>query len=418
MAPRQYVPPAVTSYHAGQSTTAQPYSGPAAPATPPGSTEHRSRNTVVHSEPELDVASKSRRGHTTSNFTPILFRTLPTSKISESKQIVDPDILREVLENLVEVETKPFIREVLYKDLKTMQQDELLAAEYLNPSQTPSPHEGRAGGDPTDSSPQQPTIPAPTTSYPTGSTPNRRPSTPGVPPLLREEYQRESDMYADHVELLNSVSRFFQANKKDVDEAWLPAQTPRYDIIPTASQNAGPPLNRVFQDTHNLSRSFSRYKYGQAGLRPDLCLLIESGASEGEPKESEGESEESEGESEESGSEYEEPGPRPKATAHWKDVLVPIELKTKHNLEAADYVQMGQYARSIMVEQYDRTFVITVLITGSMCRIFHWDVAGAQVTHPFNIHQNWQLFLQVIGRLATMTPSELGYDTHFSNAGR
>ncbi|KAG8944969.1 hypothetical protein FRC04_001321 [Tulasnella sp. 424] len=402
MAPRHSVSPAATPYQHGQSTTAQPYFGSAVPATPTGSTEHRSGNTVVSSEPQLAFASDSRRGHATSNITPRLFPTLPTSEYSVSKQSLDP---QELLEHIVEVETEAFVRAVLYKDPQTMEEDECRAAQYLKLSQTPSPHEGRAGGYPTDSSLQQPTISPPTTSHPTESTPNRRPSTPGVPPhqkpLPRKLYVRENDMYAEHVELLNSVSRFFQANKKDVDEAWLPAQPPRHDIIPTASQNAGPPLNRVFQDTHNLSPSFSRYKYGQAGLRPDLCLLIESG---GAPEESEGEPKESK--------------PKPKVTAHWKDVLVPIELKSKQNMDASVLVEMAQYARSIMVEQYDRTFVITVLITGHMCRVFHWDVAGAQVTRAFNIHENAQLFLQVMGRLATMTPSELGYDTHFSNAGR
>ncbi|KAG8917819.1 hypothetical protein FRC01_002194 [Tulasnella sp. 417] len=325
-------------------------------------------------------------------------RTIPTSEISESEQSLDQRIYKELVDHVVEVETDAFIRAVLYKDTETMEEDRLRVAEYLTLSQTPSPHEGRAEGDPADSSPPHPTIPPPTTSHPTESTPDRRPSTPDVSPhqklLLPTCYLREGDMYAQYVKLLNS--RFFRAKIKAVDNAWLPAQPPQDDdAIPTASQSAGPPLHRVFRDTHKESRSFSRYNYGEAGLKPDLCLLIECGDTPNESEESEG---------------------KPKVAPHWKDVLVPIGVKKKQCMDMSALVQMAQYARSVMLEQFDRNFVITVLITGHECRVFHWDVVRAHVTLPFPTHS--ALFIQVMGRLATMTPSELGYDTQFSNAGR
>ncbi|KAG8902540.1 hypothetical protein FRC01_009554 [Tulasnella sp. 417] len=281
-----------------------------------------------------------------------------------------------------------------------MDGDKLRAADYLELSQTPSPHEGQAGGDPTDSSRQQPIIPPPTTSHPTEPTPDRQPLTPDVPPrqksLLPTCYLRESDMYARYAELLKSVSRFFRNEIKDVDHAWPPAQPPTF---PPANPKAGPPLNRVFRDTHKESRSFSRYNDGQAGLKPDLCLLIESGD---KPNEFEEKPEGS--------------GGKPKVAPHWKDVLVPIEVKKEKSMDMSALVQMAQYAGSVMLEQFDRNFVITVLITGTTCRVFHWDVVGAQVTKAFDTCS--MSFIQVMGRLATMTPSELGYDTHFSNAGR
>ncbi|KAG8900568.1 hypothetical protein FRC01_010084, partial [Tulasnella sp. 417] len=375
----------------------------AVPATLSRLNEHRSRNTVVSSGPYLASASDSRIDHATSNTTPLFFPTFPTSEISESEQSLDERVYKELVDHTVEVETDAFIRAVLYKDAEKMDGDKLRAAEYLELSQTPSPHEGRAGGDPTDSSPQQPIIPLPTTSHPTEPTPDRRPSTPDVSPhqkpLLPTCYLREGDMYVQYVKLLNSVSRFFRAKIKAVDNAWLPPQPPQDDdAIATASQSAGPPLNRVFRDTHKESRSFSRYNYREAGLKPDLCLLIESGDT---PDESE-ESEESEG--------------KPKVAPHWKDVLVPIGVKKKQRMDMSALVQMAQYARSVMLEQFDRNFVITVLITGHECRVFHWDVVRVHVTKAFPTHS--ALFMQVMGRLATMNPSELGYDTQFSNAGR
>lgn len=40
------------------------------------------------------------------------------------------------------------------------------------------------------------------------------------------------------------------------------------------------------------------------------------------------------------------------------------------------------------------------------------------MTEAINIHRDTETFFQVMGRLATMEPADLGYDTHFSNAGR
>lgn len=40
------------------------------------------------------------------------------------------------------------------------------------------------------------------------------------------------------------------------------------------------------------------------------------------------------------------------------------------------------------------------------------------MTKAIDIHKDSATFLQVMGCFATMTPAELGYDTHFSNAGR
>ncbi|KAG8917820.1 hypothetical protein FRC01_002195 [Tulasnella sp. 417] len=309
-------------------------------------------------------------------------RTIPTSEVSESEQSLDPRIYEELVDHIVQVETDAFIRAVLYKDTETMEEDRLRVAEYLILSQTPLPHEGRAEGDPADSSPPHPTIPPPTTKAAAANM---------LPPRGR------------HV---RSV-RHFRAKIKAVDNAWLPAQPPQDDgAILTAGQSAGPPLDRVFRDTHKESRSFSRDSDGQAGLKPDLCLLIEPGDT---PEESEDKPKESEGKPKESGGE-------PKVVPHWKDVLVPIEVKKDQSMNMSTLVQIAQYARSVMLEQFDRNFVITVLITGTTCRVFRWDVAGAQVTKAFDTRS--MSFIQVMGRLATMTPSELGYDTHFSNAGR
>ncbi|KAG8909157.1 hypothetical protein FRC01_007100 [Tulasnella sp. 417] len=330
------------------------------------------------------------------------------------------------MNKIVQVKTGAFVLAVLYNGAKPkMKEDAKHAAKCLD-SLKPE---------------QRPTIPL-------SDVPNYDEKT-GFDGLKPKPSRAEHEMYVSYVSLLNHVGWFFRNSTKDVDGAWLAAQPP---TAGTASQNAGPPLQRVFRDTHNNPRSFSRYKEGLAGLKPDLCLLIEPKESEGEPLESEGEpvesedepvepedesmesedetedesedesmdetEDESEDEYVDSESEAVESEGEPEVPAHWKDVLVPFELKKRKNMDVATLAQVSQYAQSLMLEQYDRNFVFTVLISGTQCRVFHWDVAGAQVMVPFDIHKKPKLFLQVMGRLATMTPSELGYDIHFSNAGR
>lgn len=94
----------------------------------------------------------------------------------------------------------------------------------------------------------------------------------------------------------------------------------------TATQDAGPPLSRVFRDTHDEPRSFSRNDYGPGGLKPDICLLIEPtgkpGVSEGKPGTSKGKPKESEGKPKGS------KGKR-KTTMTYENVPKPTEVKKK-----------------------------------------------------------------------------------------
>ncbi|KAG8920915.1 hypothetical protein FRC01_000528, partial [Tulasnella sp. 417] len=416
MAPVPPVPPAATPLQRSRATTPQPDPALPVPATP-------SRR-VTENGPQHASAPHSRAGHSTSGTSPLFVRTWATSKDSASKQSIDPQLKQELETHLVHVETDAFIRAVLYKDEKTMKEDSRRAKEYMESTEAQSHHEGQAGEDPTDSSPQ-PTTTSPTTRHSAGSAPGRRSPISGRPSgqklQLPKRFRSESDMYTKYVAHLNSVSQFFRNKIEDVDHAWLPAQPPTF---PTASPIAIPPLNRVFRDTHKEGRDFSRYKFGQGLLKPDLCLLIEGPKtpeeSEDKSKDELEESGKPEDQPEESQESQDEPNESKKSKGqpkpHWKDVLVPFEFKKDKGADSPVRVQMAQYARSVMLEQFDRNFVITVLITGHECRVFRWDVVRACVTQPFPTHS--ALFIQVMGRLATMTPSELGYDTQFSNAGR
>ncbi|KAG8940070.1 hypothetical protein FRC00_013269 [Tulasnella sp. 408] len=106
------------------------------------------------------------------------------------------------------------------------------------------------------------------------------------------------------------------------------------------------------------------------------------------------------------------------SSVYWKDVTVPIEVKKNFHSEGELIPQVARYARAILMEQFDRKFAITVASSATQCRLFHWDSVGCHATEIIDIHKNPILFIRCIARLAMMTPAELGYDEHFSNAGR
>ncbi|KAG8947118.1 hypothetical protein FRC04_010969 [Tulasnella sp. 424] len=99
----------------------------------------------------------------------------------------------------------------------------------------------------------------------------------------------------------------------------------------------------------------------------------------------------------------------------WKDVKVAIQVKRKIE---TPHIQMAQYAHCMKLEQFDRSFLFTLTITENEFRIARWDSAVCYVTPSINYHEDPSSFIHVVGRLACMSPAQLGYDETFSNAGR
>ncbi|KAG8977110.1 hypothetical protein FRB90_008914, partial [Tulasnella sp. 427] len=104
-------------------------------------------------------------------------------------------------------------------------------------------------------------------------------------------------------------------------------------------------------------------------------------------------------------------------TLYWKDVKVPIEVKLKSSFTSDDMWQMARYVRGVKLEQFDRNVVFSLMLNQEDCRVFYWDAAVCFMS-KINIHKDPARFIQVIGRLASMSPESLGYDLNFSNAGR
>ncbi|KAG9037931.1 hypothetical protein FS837_001345 [Tulasnella sp. UAMH 9824] len=323
---------------------------------------------------------RSRSGHPTSGGTPITPRTRQGSKSSELKSSLDPLIKNEIERNLIEIEAEAFIRAFLYPSAQLGEPDTVMERDRgLGEACHEMLQEGISDDDVLMSMLTDDSCP--------------KYSENGFTLL---DVTKEEHLYTPFRKLFTFISAFYRLSLRkqspplDIDAAWPEAVDPKPqnpgDTTPSTEL-----LRRDFFDTHNMVLKFSpRLVKETADLKPDLVLMLHRDKNPDEKQPS----------------------------VYWKDVKVPIEIKTTFKSEGYIIAQVARYARAILMEQGDRKFAITVSLSATHCRLFHWDSVGCHVTEPIDIHTNPILFIRCIARLAMMTPSELGYDDHFSNAGR
>ncbi|KIO24971.1 hypothetical protein M407DRAFT_25718 [Tulasnella calospora MUT 4182] len=217
--------------------------------------------------------------------------------------------------------------------------------------------------------------------------------------LAEPEY--EDQMYQPLASLLNFISHFYRIHlgTEDgvdrIDQEW-PEATQTWPTVSTESDAAS---STESDHSAPVGSPYRRRRFVALSLKPkyidtrdrdafrlDMALLLRSSED-----------------------------PRQPDPLAWKDVKVAIEVK--RNFETP-HIQTARYARCMKLEQFDRNFMFTLTITGHEFRIARWDSAACYVTPPIDFHKDPLSFIRVVGRLASMTPDELGYDPTFSNAGR
>ncbi|KAG9003758.1 hypothetical protein FRB90_011127 [Tulasnella sp. 427] len=287
---------------------------------------------------------------------------------------------------------------------------------------------------------------------------------------LRSRIWEERDLYSPLVILLTYINTFFRMNsnstpgKSFIDAAWPRAADPL--VAPQDSMMQPPQEHfrrRRFVITAETVGSFIHLDCTPR-LLPDLCLLLEPSAtsapdnSENLPGPATGSSTTTESTTQlqhASGSrktrsksrsetasnpttdrskKSSKPASDSKKTIgqllsandsthtsvvkrYWKDVKVPIEVMLDSSLDCHNICQMARCARAARLEQFDRNVVFSILLNKEECHVFHWDPAACFIT-TIHIHKEPAKFVQVVGRLASMSPKSMGYDPQFSNAGR
>ncbi|KAG8916314.1 hypothetical protein FRC01_003236 [Tulasnella sp. 417] len=307
-------------------------------------------------------------------------RTLQGRRFSELDTSLHPQNKIQLEQNVVEVKTEAFIRAFLYPSSPLDEQDPVMKRDLLLAVDCHKLlQEGHSNNE---------------VLMPILADTGCPKYSEGAFALL--DVTREESLYTPFRKLLTFINTFHrvslgnQSMPLDIDVAW-PAAVDSKPGVPANTTEFTGSLRRDFFDTSDLKAKFSpRFGRKTVNVKPDLVLML-----------------------------HHKKDPNKKQTSvYWKDVKVPIELKRNFNSERDIIIQVSFYTRAILMEQFDRKFVITVSLSATQCRLFHWDSVGCHATEKIDIHRDPILFIRCIARLAMMTPAELGYDEHFSNAGR
>ncbi|KAG9004951.1 hypothetical protein FRB90_010648 [Tulasnella sp. 427] len=310
-----------------------------------------------------------RTGFATTNSTPIAPRGIHDLKTSEQVRLLEPRLKEEIIDNIMEVPIDEYIKAALYPSSERMPDDLQLARTCLDALQNKVSQDQDIKR-----------------LLELHSPPSH---TNDAFPKLDKEVKLESEQYGPLCNLFNFVAAYFRRQIPEADAAWPVAVDPRTAASQDNQSSKVKLLRRTFVDTHTLAPKTTGITPTQYDPKPDINLVIHS---------------------------LDLPD---KLTAvHWKDIKISIEVKNKDAIDLDTVLQISRYARGVMNEQCERNYFFTVFVSKTECRVFQWDRVGAHVSKPIDIHKQADLFIWVIGRLATMTPVELGYDEAFSNAGR
>ncbi|KAJ2914310.1 hypothetical protein MD484_g6114, partial [Candolleomyces efflorescens] len=72
---------------------------------------------------------------------------------------------------------------------------------------------------------------------------------------------------------------------------------------------------------------------------------------------------------------------------------------------------MAEFAKNVFIEQPNRRFVRSVIITERQAQLFHFDRSGVQYSPLFDVHQKPETLIRIVLGLATTNEEILGFDT-------
>ncbi|KAG8845455.1 hypothetical protein FRB96_002511 [Tulasnella sp. 330] len=200
---------------------------------------------------------------------------------------------------------------------------------------------------------------------------------------------KERRLYHPLVNLMTFIQDFYRKHGLSGDDRWPQPADPLPDSDADQPPVSGSPLNRVFANCHNKPLHFDCDLNAEPDMRPDLALLLDDDEAR-----------------------------KSRHGVAWKDVRAAIEVKFDTIFDESTVAQVARYARGMRIDQPDRNFFFTLLISKDQCRVFRWDSAGCYVTEPLKYHDEPAKFIELIGRFAALDPRALGFDLGFSNAGR
>ncbi|EQL30288.1 hypothetical protein BDFG_07209 [Blastomyces dermatitidis ATCC 26199] len=97
---------------------------------------------------------------------------------------------------------------------------------------------------------------------------------------------------------------------------------------------------------------------------------------------------------------------------HWRQILVPGELKNNRGYDKPSLagLDLGRYAREVLLCQETRCFVLGFTLCGSLMRLWEFDRLGAIASAHFDINKEGQRFVATVLGFLWMNKEQLGYD--------
>ncbi|KAI0552223.1 hypothetical protein F4679DRAFT_103240 [Xylaria curta] len=104
------------------------------------------------------------------------------------------------------------------------------------------------------------------------------------------------------------------------------------------------------------------------------------------------------------------PGPDSQYT--WSQVVIPGELKSNPDADRAKstWLDIGRYAREVLIGQDTRRFVLSFTLCGSLMRVWVFDRLGAIASDAFDINDDGQQFVYIVLGFLWMNQEDLGFD--------
>ncbi|KAF1359118.1 hypothetical protein EJ07DRAFT_120978 [Lizonia empirigonia] len=104
---------------------------------------------------------------------------------------------------------------------------------------------------------------------------------------------------------------------------------------------------------------------------------------------------------------------------HWKQILVPGELKSNPFADTASkaWFDLGRYAREVLAAQDSRRFVLGFTLCGSRMRLWEFDRLGGIASSQFNIHEDGLRFVSAVLGFLWLNEEQLGFDPSIITAG-
>ncbi|KAF1980438.1 hypothetical protein BU23DRAFT_444835 [Bimuria novae-zelandiae CBS 107.79] len=104
---------------------------------------------------------------------------------------------------------------------------------------------------------------------------------------------------------------------------------------------------------------------------------------------------------------------------HWKQILVPGELKSNPSADKASkaWLDLGRYAREVLAAQDSRRFVLGFTLCGSLMRLWEFDRLGGIASEQFDINGDGLQFVSVVLGFLWLNEKQLGFDPSFITAG-